>query len=284
MLKSYYLNEKTSLIYHHIKSSKPLNIDFHLHNTFEIYFFISGSANYLIEEKVYSLKYGDLLIINSNEIHKPAFKSDEAYERIIIHFEPAIPRLFNIPAGDLLSYFTNRPNGEKNKVSLNNQQLEQILKLFNKIEQAEKNANSWSSLLKLTSFIELLVFINSIYDKSQITDEPVYIPEKLAPVLSYISLNLANDLSLKTLEQIFYINRYHMCKLFKKYTGSSLHEYIIYERISKAKLLLSRGSDITDACIGSGFSDYSNFLRMFKKAVGVTPGNFRKSTAKATGN
>ncbi|MEN6313481.1 MAG: AraC family transcriptional regulator [Clostridiaceae bacterium] len=277
MLKSYYSNNKESLVYDRFKSDTSLDLDFHLHDTFEIYFFISGNVNYIIEKRVYSLKYGDLLIINSDEVHKPTFQSNEAYERITIHFDSAIPNMFNISGQNLLNCFVNRPKGEKNKTSLNNRQLEQISKFFIKIEQAEKNTNTWSSLVKLTSFIELLIFINSIYDESQIRDEPEYIPEKLAPVLNYIRMNLTNDLSLKTLEQTFYINRYHLCKLVKKFTGCSLHEYIINERISKAKLLLSSGSSVTEACISSGFNDYSNFIHMFKKSVGVTPDSFRKS-------
>ena len=50
MLKPYYLNNEC-LVYDHFKCNTQLNLDFHNHDTFEIYFFISGSVNYIIEKK-----------------------------------------------------------------------------------------------------------------------------------------------------------------------------------------------------------------------------------------
>ena len=274
----YYKNFNESINYGHTRIENPGQADFHLHDRFEIYFFISGNVNYFIEKKVYSLHYGDLLLMNSHEIHKPSFSPGEQYERIVIHFDSEILQSLSSPSFNLLNCFTNRPSGEQNLISLSKRQSEEILKLFGKIEALGTEISNGSDVLKLASFLELLVFINRVFSSTLPIDyESPSVPEKLIPILDYIDLNLENDLSLEFLERNFYINRFHLTRLFKKVTNSGLHEYIQYKRISKAKKLLAEGYNVTEACTKSGFNDYSNFLRMFKRTVGISPGQYRKS-------
>lgn len=263
--------------YRHNRTEKPVHTDFHLHNFFEIYFFISGNVNYFIEKKVYKLNYGDLLLINNLEIHKPSFSSPEPYERIVIHFDASIPQYMSSPDFKLLNCFLNRPAGEQNLIRPSIKQLNEIMKLFNRLEALGDETSNGSDVLRLACFLELLVFINRVFSSNLISDfEEPNVPEKLLPVLDYIDSNLEKDLSLKFLEQHFYINRFYLTRLFKKVTNSTLHEYIQYKRISKAKKLLSDGYNVTEACMKSGFNDYSNFLRMFKRTVGISPGKYRK--------
>ena len=279
---NYYKNINHTIDYHHIRTENPSVADFHLHERFEIYFFISGNVNYFIEKKIYTLKKGSLLIMNSNEIHKPSFSPGAPYERITIHFEPDMARHLSSPTFDLLNCFNNRPTGEQNLISLSCVQYDEIMHLFERLEAIDNSTSDGSDILKLTAFIDLLVYINRAFLSSSCSvAAPGYalshaIPDKLAPVLDYIDSHLDGDLSLEALEKHFYINRFYMTRLFKRITSSSLHEYIIYKRLSKAKMLLSEGYSVTEACQGSGFNDYSNFLRTFKRTVGVSPGQFGK--------
>ena len=128
------------------------------------------------------------------------------------------------------------------------------MKLFNRLEALGDETSNGSDVLRLACFLELLVFINRVFSSNLISDfEEPNVPEKLLPVLDYIDSNLEKDLSLKFLEQHFYINRFYLTRLFKKVTNSTLHEYIQYKRISKAKKLLSDGYNVTEACMKSGF-------------------------------
>jgi len=275
-MESYYNHVDESIQYAHTQTENPGPANFHLHNHFEIYFFISGNVNYFIEKKVYTLHYGNLLLMNSHEIHKPSFSPGEPYERIVIHFDAAIPQYLNSPSFDLLNCFTNRPTGEQNLIRLSRKQCDEIMKHFGKFEALDGGSNG-SDVLKLAIFLELLVFINRVFSSTLPPEyEEPSVPEKLVPILDYIDSNLENDLSLEFLEHHFYINRFYLTRLFKKVTNSSLHEYIQYKRISRAKMLLSEGCNVTEACTTSGFNDYSNFLRMFKRTVGISPGQYRK--------
>lgn len=284
MLDFYYKNIEAAIDYGHSVSSGPYPQDFHLHDRFEIYLFISGSVNYFIEKKVYPLKFGDLLVMNSHEIHKPSIIPDEPYERIVIHFDPAVPHLFSSPECDLLHCFVNRPIGGQNKISLSRIQTDEIMRLFLRLENMEKSPVGSDAVLKLTFFIELLVYINAVFmenSKQTVdiahTEDHFKVSEKLAHILDYLDRNLEGDLTLETLERVFYLDKCYLSRLFKKGTGSNIHEYIIYKRISRARKLLAEGYGVTEACILSGFNDYTNFLRMFKKTVGVPPGQYKKS-------
>ncbi len=248
-------------------------MDFHLHNDYEIYFFVSGNVNYFIEKGVYQLKYGNLLIMNSNEIHKSSPEEGEPYERIVIHFKPYIAKIFSSSDFDLSNCFINRDIGKRNLMILNEEQITHMLLLYNKLENILNNVN-FTSILKVSCFVELLVYLNIIFNDMKYKDEHNIIPRKLIPVLEYIEQNPEQDLSLKKLEEKFFINRFYLSKLFKKTTGSGIHEYIMYKRISRAKTLLTQDHSVTETCSLSGFSDYSHFIRIFKRTVGISPGKY----------
>lgn len=276
MFKIDYQNISKHINYTHMKIKHPI-VDFHLHDGYEIFFLISGDVSYFVENKVYSIEYGDLIITNNHEIHKPSFGSDKIYERICLEFNPAIVQPLNSQKFDLLNCFTNRPAGEHNRIRLNHKHVDDILELFYKIESLGKNQYEGSEILRLSYLIELLVFTNRVYMRIPVSKELPNIHEKLVPILQYIDDNLESDMDLECLEKLFYIDRYYLSKLFKSGTGSSIHSYIIFKRISKAKRLLSEGVNVTQACTRCGFNDYSNFLKMFKKIVGISPGKYKIS-------
>lgn len=277
-MEKYYKDVNSMINYSHIRIENPGPADFHLHDRYEIYFFLSGNVNYFIEKKVYPLHFGDLLLMNSHEIHKPHFLPGEPYERIVIHFDSSIAQALSSPSFDLLGCFADRPTGEQNRIGLNRKQCDEILKLFGRLEALSGETANGSDVLRLAAFLELLVFINRAFRSTLPPGEAMpHVPEKLAPVLDYIDLNLEGDLSLETLEKHFFLNRFYLSRLFRQVTNSSLHEYIQFKRISRAKRLLAEGCNVTEACVRSGFNDYSNFLRMFRRTVGLSPGQYRKS-------
>jgi len=233
-------------------------------------------VDYFVENKFYPLRTGDLIITNTQEIHKPAFNSSKTYERIVLEFNPDLLSYFSSEKFNLLKCFLDRPIGEQNKVTLNPEQRKDLLEFFYKIEALQGQKNASRDILKLNYLIELLVYINIVFMNIPVNVEHKNIHEKLIPIIDYIDQHLSEDLSLQTLEEIFYINKYYLSKLFKNNIGSNLHEYIIFKRISMAKTLLTKGVNVTDTCSKCGFNDYSNFLKMFKRTVGFSPGQYKK--------
>jgi AraC-like DNA-binding protein len=279
MLNAYYANPRHWMIFSHSSSVPLTDLEFHLHNTYEIYLFIAGDVNYFIEKQVYHLSYGDLLLINSHEIHKPTFSSGQPYERYVIHFEPELATLLSAPDFNLLHCFKNRPQGEQNKINLSPSQLTELLQLLNRFESLEANPTPSSAILRLGCFLEILVLLNQAFlNIAPGTGQP-NIPEALIPILTYIETHLAEELTLQTLSHQFYMNQSYLSRLFKKGIGSNIHEFIIYKRIAQAKKLLSQGYNVTETCSRCGFNDYANFLRMFKRKVGISPHQYKTKNA-----
>jgi YesN/AraC family two-component response regulator len=258
---------------HKLFNPNLYNVNFHLHEEFEIYFLISGDVNYFVEKSMYPLKYGDLMITNNQEIHKPAFRNDTLYERITLQFAPHIVRAFNSPRLDLLNCFLNKPKGQQNKISLRPSQTKEILRLFHQMENLKNDAGY--EILKLNYLVEILVLINIVFTDVNRSDSVSTMPDLLISLMDYIDMNLDKDLTLESLSKKFYVDRFYMGRIFKKNIGSNIHEYILFKRISKAKEFLSEGYNVTDTCERCGFNDYSNFLKMFKRTVGISPGKYK---------
>ncbi|WP_243767164.1 helix-turn-helix domain-containing protein [Paenibacillus agricola] len=265
------------LQYNHKHLMQPPKMEFHLHDRYEVYFFISGDVHFLIEKKVYPMAYADLLIINNRELHKSTFRSDAPYENIVIHFDPELVQPFDsVFHYGLLDCFTNRAPGEHNKIQLHPDQLEELLALHKRIDALQLLPSEESGLLLTAYFIEMLVLLNRAFRHNLAPLSSSAVPEKLASVLDYIDHHLDHDLTLETLEKQVFMNRYYLSRLFRQSTGSTIHSYILMKRISRAKKLLHDGHNVTDACQMAGFNDYSNFIRMFKRIVGIPPGQYRK--------
>lgn len=90
-------------------------------------------------------------------------------------------------------------------------------------------------------------------------------------VFEYISQHLTEDLSLKTLEEVFFISGEHISREFKKNTGITLHTYITRSRIDLSRQYLLQGMSVRDVCQLCGFSSYNHFFKIFKKECGMTP-------------
>ena len=99
---------------------------------------------------------------------------------------------------------------------------------------------------------------------------------ELDRVLSLINDRLADDLSLAELSACAHLSSYHFARLFKQSTGLPPHEYIIRQRIEKAKRLLLAGRmTVGEVAQAVGFFDNSNLYRHFKRLTGTTPRLFR---------
>lgn len=99
---------------------------------------------------------------------------------------------------------------------------------------------------------------------------------KINAILAYINGSLHQRITLDDLEKAFYINKYHLCHIFKQNTGFAILEYISYKRILRAKELLAEGQSAAEAAVQVGYSDYSTFFRAFKNIVGISPNKYKK--------
>lgn len=101
---------------------------------------------------------------------------------------------------------------------------------------------------------------------------------KLQAAIDYITTHLESSISLNDLARISQINSdYYFSRLFKQSTGISPYQYVIQQRIEKAKQLLKQDNlPLVEIALMCGFSSQSAFSRTFSKLVKTTPRSYRK--------
>ena len=100
---------------------------------------------------------------------------------------------------------------------------------------------------------------------------------ELAAVKEYLDEHYTEKIMLEELAEKFFINKFHLSKIFKETYGTTVNNYLIAKRITRAKQLL-RFTDMTVDEIGVAvdMADANYFSRMFHKVEGISPREYRK--------
>lgn len=264
----YCLDNKYFSIAHLYTEEETMSI--HIHNCFEIYYSISGGKQLLIANKFYDISPGDLFVINQFESHYVSQINNAVHERIVLSIYPDFLKSISTDNTNLSYCFTHRPENFNHKICLNKDQQNRFMYFINKIASTDGFA---SDVIEYAAFLELMILLTGIYmtnnDVSLLT--PYKYNEQIDEIIAYINDNISKQLTIDRLSKHFFLSKSYICRIFKLATGTTINKYITARRISIAKSLLSNGFNVNDVCIECGFNDYSNFLKSFKKAVGVSP-------------
>lgn len=102
-------------------------------------------------------------------------------------------------------------------------------------------------------------------------------PAKLSRVLAYIEANLDSDISLSALAAVAGLSPFHFSRTFKLATGESPYHYVSLRRLARAQQLLSDSQlPLVQIALECGFASQSHFTSVFSKALGTSPGRYRR--------
>jgi AraC-like DNA-binding protein len=241
----------------------------HIHDSYEVYYSISGGKQFLIDNKLYDINPGDLFVINQFESHYVSQISKMVHERIVLSIHPDFLKDISTDKTDLSYCFTHRDENFSHKIQLDKEQQNRFMYFINKIISAE---GFGADRIEYSSFIELMTYFTKLFvDNEHSLLSNYKYNNQIQEVISYINDNVLENITIKHLAEHFFLSESYICRIFKLATGTTINKYITARRISIAKSLLSNGANINDVYIDCGFNDYSNFLKSFKKAVGVSP-------------
>lgn len=273
-------------LYHYSEFSEPFtcdfttshaagNVDFHMHNSHEIYLLLDGHIQYFVENACYDMSPGNLILFSNREIHKAINTNNEPFTRLVIHVNPAFIRPYSTPHTNLLDCFHREP-GVNNLISLSKEENDSIIAMANTLIEAKKNHGSFGSdLMELTTLLQILILINKAFKKTGSKNTSPR-PHKAQAIMNYVDENLTSPMTLDSISHALSLDKYYLSHLFKSETESSIFQYIVVKRVALAKEFLLKGHTVSEACYLSGFHDYSNFIRTFRQTTGCTPGQFKR--------
>lgn len=268
-------DKKSSITFAHKNTNiKPENFKLHLNDCVEFYIFVSGNAEYIIENNCLPLSKGDVLAISPYEVHTPIFKTDCEYERFYLLFPVNTFSHHNFNA---LECFVNKEKDMSAKIQLCNKNKKEILKILYKLSSLSESQSKKSTQLKAAGLIlEFLGYINDFDEITETSETSSGVPFLVRDILKYINLNPQNITSVNDIAKNFYISLPYLSSLFKKHMGVNINSYVRIKKIALAKKMLEDGESVTNSCYKCGFSDCSYFIKTFKEYVGVTPFQYKK--------
>jgi AraC family transcriptional regulator len=191
-------------------------------------------------------------------------------ERLIVSMKPEVLSRFaeELGCGDVPEF--------GNQWALRDSGLKQVLQ-----EMGREAQTGWP-LGRLYADLLVLGFQNLLIRRHALN--VVHLPEVkggltmrlLRHALEYITDNLENDLRLEDIAQELSLSPFHFAREFRASTGQTPYQYLLDQRMERAKTLLKLGRDsIEEIAHDCGFRSPVNFTRAFRQRVGVTPGMWR---------
>ena len=235
----------------------------HIHDCWEFYINLDGNVSFLVEDTLYPIGRGDIVVSAPNELHRCIFHGNSVHEHFCIWVR-------EIPfATDSLKRDFERhkllvlSDGEKERV---------IAACFSLYEsQCQKSDSPFGGIKSFFEILELMC------TKKKEAVEAQSLPKGFRDIVDYISRHYAEpSCTVTNLCDAFYISKSTLCRRFRQHFQMTPSDYIEAKRFSEAKRLLGAGQSVQSACLNSGFSDCSYFIMRFRNKFGITPYQYQK--------
>ena len=248
------------------------NPNIHIHDCCEVFFCLSGGKSFLIGGQIYDVNNNDIFVINQYEAHKITYTEDESFRRYVFQISPEFLHDCSTRDTDLSKGFYPHKHGFDHRVHLSDGE---AAKLLEHLEVLGKDNGYGDDLIKRGIMTEILVNINKAIIEREGEDSRSRSHTAVNLAIDYINKNYSDQMTLESVAKACYLSVNQLCRLFSEHCGTTVAKYITSKRITEAKKMLAAGKGVTETAMLCGFGDYSGFIRVFKKNVGVTPGKYR---------
>jgi len=256
--------------------------DLHYHSNWEIDYVVGGEGENIFQDAVHAFEPGDIYIIKPYQMHNSYTTSEIELVCIQFNLESVIRSVFSdADFNDIM---------DKNKFNFadliraddpNYTSIQQIIKdIISEWKERNIGWHSATRLLLARLFIELMRNFRTETSEPETAHGSDNLGIRNA--LDYINTNYTKQIRLEQVAQKAIMQKNYFCTQFKKNIGCTYYTYLNNLRLKHAcTLLLSTEQNIKKIALNSGFLDISTFNKAFKKALHMTPSEYRDLNTEA---
>ena len=248
-----------------ITPESPLNqSESHVHKECEIYINLTGDVSFEVENRLYPITRGSVIITRPYEYHHCLYHSDRPHEHLWITF-------LADENEDFLQFFFARKKGDDNLILLSTELLEGLFPIFDALQNKDTD-----SLNRRIAFLQLFSIL-LLGKREAYASVNHQIRPDVEKALQYMDDHLTEDLNLHMLSHICKVSSNTLERHFKEDLGKTPFVMLRQKRLYASMQYLRNGDTVSEAAIKSGFPDYSNYIQIFRKQFGLTPLQYKKN-------
>ena len=233
---------------------------FHWHEKAEIVQCIEGSFEALIDGVNYNVKKGDILVISERIIHKFNVSEDNLIVRLVQLSYKVILNHNPVPV-HVKAYISSE------EISRNKDLKDNIESLFAIMSTMESPVNGTKDRYAECIFSGLYFLLGKYFPVAHYTKSMKKEKQDFYDTVKYVNEHFREDITVQSIAKALYTDRGRLSRIFLKYAGVSLNDYINSMRLNEALKLIDAGSKITDAALESGFQTVRTFSNFYKKHI-----------------
>lgn len=251
--------------------------NYHCHDFVSMIYVLSGSCTYNIDNTLYQVRKGDMLVCNTEVYHGKIMSPGE--EILELHTGLGNICLEGLPKNCLIEPSAcpviSMPEHEQ-----------EFLKCCSDIfYEQENNQPGCELMLKINVMKLLVLFLKAICREQKHSESTCVNFESLDKaaivntLISFLNENYMHQISLDTISKSIYMSPAYISKVFKEEMGESPINYLIKIRLAKAReLLLDSRLTIKAVARTVGYEDVYHFSKLYKKYNNIPPSKVRKPT------
>lgn len=230
----------------------------HMHEAYELYYFLEGDADYVVGDKLYPLAPHTLLLIRPAVYHFPVLHAEAPYRRMVLNFTEELVPAPLVPVLRAADVSRRAPPAGR------------LGQLFAGVERAAQHYAEADALLALRESLTLIL-LELKYETPAREDGADVLHPRLGEVLRHIDAHLAEPMSVTEIAAAFFVSPSWLTHTFAQYLHIGVMQYVNSKKILRAQQLIRAGMPPTQAAQECGFSGYSTFFRLYRSILGTSP-------------
>ncbi len=245
----------------------------------ELQYVLTGEGSYIVNNKIYNIREGSLLLIHRNEFHRVAsINKRKPFRKSGLLLSASVLNDFGALKGYALNTIFKCGKGARHLIQFDaTEAVEAEITVKTLYKDFQEKLPGWRE--SIAAGIARLCVLTERHKASEINREHKHISDPvIQSCLDYMESNIAGDLNLNKLAKVVGLTPNYLSSKFSKVVGTNIKDYIIEKRIGEAKRKLKENlqKKVIAVSMEVGYNDLSHFNHTFKKIVGFTPSEYRK--------